>query len=244
MKSFILTIAYKGTNYCGWQVQPMKPTVQGTLQAAVERVFGITTELTGCSRTDAGVHAKGFVATVAGNFPSIPADALPLAINAALPEDIAVINASPAPEGFHPRYDAKGKEYVYTILNSRIRDPFYEDTAWLFPRYIDIEKAKSYASEFVGKKDFRAFMATGSKIIDTTREIKYFTVEKSGDMIYFRVAADGFLYNMVRIMAGTLAEKASGTEMPAVTDIINSQNRALAGTTAPAKGLCLNKVFY
>ncbi len=245
MQGYILKIAYKGTAYCGWQVQPEKMTVQATVQSACEAVFGKSVDLTGCSRTDSGVHARGFVALVSGEgLPDIPKETLPLAINTKLPEDIAVIEAEFAPDGFHPRYDAKGKEYVYYIRNSRLRNPFSDDTEWLFQRNIDVDVANSLCEEFVGKKDFRAFMAAGSKITDTVREIKYFNAKRDGDLITFTVAADGFLYNMVRIMVGTVAERASGTEGMPISDIILSRDRSNAGITAPAKGLFLNKVFY
>lgn len=245
MNSCILTIAYKGTNYCGWQVQPNKPTVQETLQKAIQQVLGKEITLTGCSRTDSGVHAKGFVALVKGDdLPDIPMEALPFAINTVLPNDISVLMAENAPDDFHPRYNALGKEYVYRIRNSRIKDPFSEETAWLFQRYIDVDIAEKLCADFVGKHDFRSFMAAGSKIVDTVREIKYFNVERLGDDVIFTVAADGFLYNMVRIMVGTVAEKASGTKLPEIQEILKGCDRSLAGTTAPAKGLFLNKVFY
>ena len=244
MKGYILKIAYMGTHYCGWQVQPGAPTVQETLQIAIEKVFGVKVSLTGCSRTDSGVHAKGFVALVSGELPKISCDALPMAINTALPEDIAVVSAMDAPEGFHPRYDALGKEYVYHIHNSRIRNPFIEDRAWQFTRHIDEIKAQEICDRIVGKKDFAAFMASGSKIVDTVREIKYCKIFREGDEIILTIAADGFLYNMVRIIAGTVAEIASGTELPDIEEIINSKDRSKAGTTAPAKGLTLNRVFY
>lgn len=244
MKGYILKIAYLGSNYCGWQVQPNKPTVQEILQKGCERVFGTSVSLTGCSRTDSGVHAKGFVALVSGELPDIPVNALPQAINTALPEDIAVTDAMISPEGFHPRYDSLGKEYVYRIYNSKVRNPFSESTSWQFTRHIDEEKAQKYCQEMVGKKDFAAFMASGSKIVDTLREVKYCNIKREGDEIVLTIAADGFLYNMVRIIVGTIVEKASGTEMKSIEEIIASKNRALAGTTAPAKGLMLNKVFY
>ncbi|MBQ9848691.1 MAG: tRNA pseudouridine(38-40) synthase TruA [Clostridia bacterium] len=244
MRGYILKIAYKGTNYCGWQVQPEKPTVQAAVQAACESVFGVETSITGCSRTDSGVHAKGFVALASGNLPEIPLASLPLALNTALPCDVAVIEAENAPEGFHPRYDAKGKEYVYYINNSRIKDPFSEETAWLFPRKINVELADSLCKEFIGRQDFASFMAAGSKITDTVRTVSAFSAERNGDTVIFRVSADGFLYNMVRIMVGTVAEKASGTALPDIKEIIAARDRAKAGVTAPAKGLFLNKVFY
>ncbi len=245
MQGYILEIAYKGTNYCGWQVQPDKPTVQSTLQNACTTVLGENILLTGCSRTDSGVHAKGFIATVCGEaLPDIPVQSLPLAINTNLPEDISVLSSQIMPEGFHPRYDAKGKEYIYTIRNSRIKDPFSADTAWHYARRIDVEKANGLCAKFVGKKDFRAFMAAGSKIVDTVREVKYFNVRAENDTVIFTVAADGFLYNMVRIMVGTVVERASGINGMDISDIIKSKNRANAGITAPAHGLTLNRVFY
>ena len=245
MQGYILKIAYKGTSFCGWQVQPEKTTVQATLQAACASVFGCDVDVTCCSRTDSGVHAKGFVALVSGNeLPDIPLDSLPLAINTRLPEDVSVLEASVAPEGFHPRYDAKGKEYVYVVRNSRLRDPFTADTSWQFPRYIDAEVADSLCQEFVGRQDFSAFMASGSKITDAVREIKYFNAVREGDNVIFTVAADGFLYNMVRIMVGTVVEAASGTKTMPIKEIIASRDRANAGITAPARGLTLNKVFY
>lgn len=245
MQGYILKISYKGTAYCGWQVQPEKPTVQSVLQAAVEATFGVKVDITGCSRTDSGVHAKEFVALVSGQgLPDIPVVSLPLAINTKLPEDIAVIEASVAPDDFHPRYSAKGKEYIYVVHNSRLRDPFVADISWQFPRNIDVLVADELCKEFVGKYDFTAFMASGSKIIDAVREVKYFNAVRQGDNVIFTVAADGFLYNMVRIMVGTVVEAASGTKTLSIKEIINSRNRANAGITAPAKGLTLNRVFY
>ncbi len=244
LRGYILKIAYKGTNLCGWQVQPNKPTVQACVQEACEAVFGTSVTLTGCSRTDSGVHARGFIALLCGDIPEIPLASLPLAINTKLPESISVLEAQNAPEGFHPRYDAKGKEYIYRVRNSRIKDPFTDDTEWLYPKHIDEKLANELCQELVGKKDFGAFMASGSKITDTVREIKYFNARREGDCIIFTVAADGFLYNMVRIMVGTIVERASGTSGPMISEIIESRNRALAGITAPAKGLTLNRVFY
>ena len=247
MQGYILVIAYKGTRYCGWQVQPGKPTVQSVLQDSCEKIFGFRPDITGCSRTDSGVHAKGFVALadVGERNLNIPAQSLPMALNTVLPDDIAVVSASIAPEGFHPRYSAKGKEYSYAIRNSRTRDPFCDDMSWLYAKKLDVGLLNELCAEFVGTKDFKAFMAAGSKITDTVRTVKYFTAERDNDMIYFKVAADGFLYNMVRIMVGTVVECAVNGRTPAdVRSIIASRERKQAGRTAPAKGLCLEKVFY
>jgi tRNA pseudouridine38-40 synthase len=244
VRGYVLKIAYQGKNYCGWQVQPDKPTVQACVQSACESLFGVPLTLTGCSRTDSGVHAREFVALLQGDMSDIPAQSLPLAINTHLPDDVSIVGASVAREGFHPRYDAIGKEYIYRIRNSRIRDPFCEDTSWLFPRHIDEEEANRLCKQFVGRQDFRAFMAAGSKITDTVRTVTSFDVTREGDMLTFRVSADGFLYNMVRIMVGTVAERASGTDGMPIDEVIASGDRSNAGVTAPAKGLFLNKVFY
>ena len=246
MQKYILTIAYKGTRYRGWQVQPGKPTVQAAVQAACESVFGCDTAVTGCSRTDSGVHAKGFVCLAApSEGAAVPPEALPFALNAALPDDIAAVSARIAPEGFHPRYDAVGKEYVYLIRNARTRDPFCDDTSWLVPKKLDEGLCGAMCREFVGKKDFRAFMAAGSKITDTVRTVFEFNAEREGDMLAFTVSADGFLYNMVRIMVGTVVDAALKGGTPGdIAAVIASGDRSLAGATAPAKGLCLNKVFY
>lgn len=247
MEGYILTLAYKGTAFCGWQVQPGKRTVQAVLQDSCERVFGTRPDITGCSRTDSGVHAKGFVAlaSFSGDAPAIPADSLPQALNAALPDDVAVVAAEAAPEGFHPRYSAKSKEYIYTVRNSRLRDPFTDEFAWLYPRRLDEEALNAICKAFTGKKDFRAFMAAGSKIKDTVRTVYAFSARREGDMIYFTARADGFLYNMVRIMVGTAAEACvNGFGPERIEEIIASLDRSEAGMTAPAKGLCLNRVFY
>ena len=245
MQGYILKIAYKGTSLCGWQVQPNKPTVQAIVQKACEEAFGVSVTLTGCSRTDSGVHAKGFIALLCGDIPDISPASLPLAINTKLPECISVTEANYAPENFHPRYDAKGKEYVYRVRNSRIRDPFTDDFEWLYPKHIDENYANELCKELVGKKDFCAFMASGSKIIDTVREIKYFNAKREGDCIIFTVAADGFLYNMVRIMVGTLLKIQQGKlSENSIPYIIKAENRKEAGPTAPACGLYLDEVFY
>ena len=247
MEGYVLTLAYKGTAFRGWQVQPGKRTVQAVLQDACERDFGARPDITGCSRTDSGVHAKGFVALASfkTEAPDVPAGSLPPALNAVLPDDVAVVSAARAPAGFHPRYSAKGKEYVYTVRNSRLRDPFSEEFAWLYPRRLDEEALDRICKAFVGKKDFRAFMAAGSKIKDTVRTVYEFSARREGDMIYFTARADGFLYNMVRIMVGTAAETCvNGLGPEHIEAVLRSRSRSEAGITAPAKGLCLNKVFY
>ena len=243
MQGYILTISFKGTEYCGWQVQKNARSVQKTLQNACERVFNAECPVTGCSRTDAGVHAKGFVA-LAGAENTIPEEALPLALNSCLPDDISVLSAEYTEKDFHPRYDASGKEYIYTIYNSQIRDPFTADFCWQVKKHIDEKALFENTRCFVGRHDFRAFMASGSKIEDTVRTVSYFDVKRDGDRIYLSVCADGFLYNMVRIMAGTAVDSVTGSLSMPINEILLSLDRKNAGITAPAKGLCLNRVFY
>lgn len=241
MGVYALTLAYNGKNYCGWQVQKNGVSVQKTVQNAIEKVFGADIDLCGCSRTDSGVHANAYVC----HFKTekfIDPERLPLALNTELPRDICVKTAELKEEEFHARYSAKGKEYVYLIWNSRIRNPFMEGLAWQYPFEIDAEEAQKLGSQFVGKKDFCSFMSSGSKITDTVREVFDFKVEREGELVSFTVSADGFLYNMVRIMVGTVLKAlSSGATVEA---IINAKARSAAGPTAPPEGLYLNRVFY
>jgi tRNA pseudouridine38-40 synthase len=252
MKLF-LKIAFKGTDYCGYQVQNNAITVQQKLNEASERVFGFECDIVGCSRTDSGVHANEFCLTVSKKGceelnHNITIDRIPLAFNAYLPDDIAVFYAKMVENSFHPRYDVKYKEYVYKIWNGKFKNPFLSDKAYKCPFYINedaVKKMKIAANNFIGKHDFTAFMAKGSKITDATRTVFYTDVFCEGDMILFKVAADGFLYNMVRIMVGTLLDVARNSILPEDIDsIILSKKREFAGATAPACGLYLNMVSY
>lgn len=253
MKIF-LTLSYLGGEFCGYQVQKDKRTVQGELNRAASELFGFECDVTGCSRTDSGVHANMFCACITkkgeGSLEThIDATKMPSALNAHLPGDISVKTAKWVDDEFHPRYDVKYKEYVYRIINSPQRDPFEEGRAWHIPAPLisdsDIERMNAAAAYFCGEHDFSAFMASGSKVESTVRCIKYARIEKQGDIISFTVAADGFLYNMVRILAGTLVSVARGRIDPRdIPSIIASRDRSLAGVTAPAEGLYLNKVEY
>ena len=224
------------------------------LTDAAEKVFGFPCDVTGCSRTDAGVHALGFCCTVAPkenrgeNWFSIPASKVHRAFAPNLPNDISVVAAAEVADDFHPRYDVKYKEYVYRIYNSSTRSPLESGRAWHIPHLFNddaIEKMNSAAENFVGKYDFSAFMASGSAVESTVRDVKYAEVTKQGDVIEFKVAADGFLYNMVRIMTGTLVAVGQGKINPEdIERIIESRDRKNAGMTAPAEGLYLNKVVY
>ncbi len=242
-----LILNYDGSNYCGWQVQKNAPSIQYTLQDAVENVFGKRYSVTGCSRTDSGVHARCFCCTVdtAKDIINIPVCKIPLALNRYLPDDIAVLSAEFVDDDFHPRYDVKHKEYRYLIWNSPVRNVFLNNKAFIYPIPLNEEVMDVAAKKFVGKYDFSAFMSAGSSVEDTVREIKYFEVERDGDKVIVTVAADGFLYNMVRILTGTLIEVSTGKiDFEDIPKIIESKDRKNAGFTVPPQGLYLNKVVY
>lgn len=252
MKLFI-KVRYLGTNYCGYQVQPNAPSIQQKLNEAARTLFGYDCDIVGCSRTDSGVHANEFCATVAQKgtedlITSLPPERVPLAFSAHLPSDISVFEAKWVASDFHPRYDVIEKEYIYRIYNDPVRDPFWEGRAYHLPRVLDdvaLQKMNRAAAYLVGKQDFAAYMAQGSTVATTERTIKSAVVEKEGNLIVFRVSADGFLYNMVRILTGTLIDVGLGKidpdEIPTITA---SRDRSRAGMTVPACGLYLNRVLY
>lgn len=244
---YLLTLSFLGTAYCGWQVQPNGLSVQQCVQQAAEQVFGCRCAITGCSRTDSGVHANMFCCTAepleGGNL--IPIDRIPLVCNRYLPSDIAVRHAVCVPDDFHARYDVAWKEYEYLILNSSLRDPFWSDRAYLYPHRLDEKQLQKAAQTFVGQHDFAAFMAAGSSVTDTVRTIDSCEVMRQEDLIGIRIKGNGFLYHMVRILCGTLLAVAEGKiaerDLP---EIIASRDRMRAGSTLPACGLYLNRVFY
>ena len=245
---YFAKIKYLGKDFHGFQVQPGLRTVQGELNAALNQAFGLPCKVTGCSRTDAGVHANEFCLTVECDGGTIPADKLPIAVARFLPNDLSLFYAEKCNEAFHPRYDVKEKEYLYRIINRPIYDPFEFGRAWFLSRPISdegLELMKKAATHFIGKYDFSAFMAEGSDVEDTVRNVTSLSVERNGDLIEIRISADGFLYNMVRIIVGTLTEVAFGRiSHDLISDIILSCDRSRAGMTAPAEGLFLNKVIY
>ena len=242
--TILVKIAYDGTNYHGFQIQDDVVTVFGVFQEALLKILGHSTDIKGCSSTDSGVHAKcyylSFETEKQLNIPR-----LPLALNANLPRDIRVLEARQVNDGFHARYDCKGKEYTYYIRNSHIDDPFTDKYYWRVPTILDADKMNEAAQYYVGSHDFRSFMAAKSKITDCNRTVYSASVERKGDMVIFKISADGYLYNMVRIMVGTLVNVGKGI-WPAekVEEIISACNREVAGSTAPAQGLFLTDVFY
>ncbi len=245
---YFAKINYLGTHFHGFQVQPELRTVQGELCAALTEAFGVPTSVTGCSRTDAGVHANEFCITVENDGGTIPADKLPIAVARFLPNDISLFYAKECDPDFHPRYDAISKEYLYRIRNRRIFDPFDFGRVWFLPRPIDdagLSRMREASEHILGEHDFTAFMSDGSDTEDTVRNVKYLLIERDGEYINVRICADGFLYNMVRIIVGTLVECAFGRFSPTdIADMIASRDRRRAGMTAPAEGLYLNKVNY
>ena len=245
--NYLLTLSYDGTHYCGFQVQPNGRSVAQTVQDALEAVLGHRPDIKGCSRTDAGVHALGF----ALNFHAdtrIPVEKLPLALNQHLPMDIRVLSAKSVPDDFHARYAAHTKTYLYRIRNSPIDSPFDEKYYARVPRRLDAVRMQQAADQFVGTHDFRALCAAGSSAAahgDTVRTITACTVTRKGDEVDITVTADGYLYNMVRILAGTLCEVGAGRMEPdAIPGILASCDRSKAGPTFPAKGLFLKEVQY
>lgn len=252
MKLFI-KVRYLGTNYCGYQVQPNAISIQQRLNQAALAVFGFDCDIVGCSRTDSGVHANEFCATVAKKGmnaieTNVPLERIPLALSAHLPEDIGVFDARWVDDGFHARYDVVKKEYLYRIYNSPLRNPFEEGRSCRLPKKIDEEgffNMQRAAALFCGTHDFSAYMAQGSKVASTVRTIDLSQVERDGDLILYRVSADGFLYNMVRILTGTLVAVAEGKiSVEEIEAITASKDRSRAGMTMPACGLYLNRVFY
>ena len=239
-----LDLQFDGSNYYGWQIQPDKPTVQGILKDAIYKVTGEDVTPNGCGRTDAGVHASGYVADFKTNS-KIPCDRLPFALNTHLPEDIVCTNAQYADENFSSSYSAKGKTYRYTIDNSTFGDVFMNRFSWHYKYGLDIAKMREAAKHFLGTHDFIGFARSGFTVKTTVRTIYAVKIDKKGNIITIDVTGNGFLYNMVRIIAGTLvfagADKLNPDEIP---HIIDSKKRSMAGITAPAKGLCLKEVFY
>ena len=245
---YFAKIEYVGTDFSGFQVQPDRRTVQGELCAALAQAFGAPCRVTGCSRTDRGVHAREFCLTIETDGANIPPKKLPVAVARYLPPDLSLYYASACREDFHARHDVVSKEYVYRIYNAPVIAPFEYHRAWIvYPHISDeaIARMQEAAPHFVGKKDFAACMAQGSDVVSTVRTVQSLTVERNGREILVRIRADGFLYNMVRIIVGTLMEVAAGRMRPdEIPNILESKTRSLAGMTAPPDGLYLNRVEY
>ena len=243
MTNFRIILAYNGTAYHGWQRQNNALAVQQVLEEAILSLTGQTVTVNGCSRTDAGVHALGQVA----NFKTeskIPADRLPDALNAKLPKDISIISCEEVDIDFHARYNACGKTYRYLIYNKPYRSPLYKDLSYHVRYDLDLDKIRLEAKSLIGTHDFGGFMSSGSSVKDTVRTIYDVDIQENDGMISIEVSGNGFLYNMVRIIVGTLVDIGRGRIKHNMEEIINSKSRSMCGHTAPAHGLFLKKVNY
>ena len=244
MKNIALELSFDGTAYHGWQIQDNAVSVQALLRDAIYKTTGEDVSIIGCSRTDAGVHAKSFVC----NFHSetgIPLDRLHLPINNQLPRDIVARRAWEAAEDFHARYSAKGKTYQYQIWNGAMPDPFLLWYAYHMPCQLDFEAMRAAAPGFLGEHDFTTFMAAGGNQKTTVRNISALSLTKGGGLITIEITANAYLYNMVRIIAGTLVYVGLGRIAPeTIPQIVQSRDRLAAGPTLPPQGLFLKEVRY
>lgn len=244
MRNIALKLMYDGSAYHGWQVQKNQITVAETLEKALTQITGHPVKVTGAGRTDAGVHAEVYVA----NFRTdsrIPCDRLPLAVNSRLPGDIVVTRAVEVPETFNAIGSCLKKEYTYRIYNSRIRNPFWVNRVWFYPKHLDETIMQAAASQFVGTHDFAAVRSVGTETRTTVRTVHYFDITRQGNMIACRVCANGFLYNMVRAMVGTCVYASEGKLSPQeIPAILEGKNRTEAGPTAPPQGLYMTNLWY
>jgi tRNA pseudouridine38-40 synthase len=244
MRNIALRLLYDGTNYHGWQRQKNDITVQETLENALTKILKSETRVLGCGRTDAGVHAKIYCA----NFKTdgtIPAERLPLALNALLPDDIAVDAATEVEDGFHAVFSCRKKEYTYYIHNSRVRNPFYKNRAYFYPDVLNLDIMQEAASVFLGTHDFKAVRSVGTNVKTTVRTIHWFDINTEGDLIALKICADGFLYNMARAMAGTVIYASLGKLRPEeITGILEKGDRCDAGPTLPPHGLYMTGIWY
>lgn len=244
MRNIKLTIQYNGKNYCGWQKQNDSLGVQGTIEQAIKEITSEDVKITGSGRTDAGVHALGQVANF-NTESSIPIEKIPSALNSKLPKDISIINAEEMPLDFHSRYCAKGKTYRYMIYNNSYRTPIYNNISYFVKYDLDLEKMQKEAKSLIGTYDFKGFMSSGSSVKDTVRTIYDIQIIKQEDLIVIEVQGNGFLYNMVRIIAGALIDVGSKRKTPQdIKIMLENKDRSKSSDTAPAKGLCLYKVTY
>ena len=241
---YLLTLQYIGTAYHGWQVQENALAVQPLIQDALTEMFPHRPGVTGCSRTDSGVHANMYCCHFDSPLQRDP-HGIVCSVNRNLPNDIAATRCQIVGEDFHARYSVKSKEYVYQIFNRVHRSPFYEGRAYHYRFPLDVEAMDRAAGDFIGTHDFSSFCAGNAKPGDRVRTVFDASVRREGDLVLFRVSADGFLYNMVRIMVGTLLRVSQGKLPPdGIPAVLQAKNRSAAGPTAPPEGLYLNRVFY
>ena len=239
MKRIKMTVAYDGTNYCGWQIQPNGITIEQVLNDALTELLGEKIVVSGASRTDSGVHSKGNICVFDTNT-RMPGEKISYAINQRLPEDIVVVGSEEVADDWHPRYVNSRKTYEYRILNRRFPDPTRRLDTYFFHYELDVEKMQKAASFLEGQHDFKSFCSVGSQVKTTTRTIYSCSVTKDEDIVRIRVTGNGFLYNMVRIIAGTLIQVGNGNIAPdKIPEILEACDRNMAGPTAPANGLTM-----
>ncbi|MEE0418770.1 MAG: tRNA pseudouridine(38-40) synthase TruA [Lachnospiraceae bacterium] len=244
MKRVKLTVAYDGTNYHGWQIQPNALTIEEVLNHHLSELLREEIRVTGASRTDAGVHALGNVA-VFDTRARMPADKISFAMNTRLPDDIRIQESCEVPADFHPRFQKTVKTYEYRILNRRFQDPTQRLYAFFYYYPLDVERMRQAARFLVGEHDFRSFCTMKPETDSTVRTIYSLDVERENDMITLRVRGNGFLYNMVRIIAGTLIRVGGGSFEPEyVKEILDAKDRNMAGETARPEGLTLVEIKY
>lgn len=244
MRNIALFLKYDGAAYHGWQVQKNARTVAQTIEEAAAAVVGHAVHLTGCGRTDAGVHARVYVANFRTTS-AIPCERIPYALNTHLPNDIVIYDAREVPEQFNAIGSCVKKEYTYQIYNSRMRDPFFVDRAWFYPKRLDEHTMQEAADRFVGTHDFAAVRSVGTDVKSTVRTVHHFEVTRRDDLIFLRICANGFLYNMARAMVGTVVYAAEGKIAPKdIEKILAEGNRTAAGPTAPACGLFMSQLWY
>lgn len=239
MRRVMLTVAYEGTNYCGWQVQPNGRTIEGELNRALSELLHEKIVVIGASRTDSGVHSRGNVA-VFDTASGIPAEKFALALNQRLPEDIAVQSSREVPADFHPRRLSSRKTYEYRILNRAMPMPLMRRDTYFCHFPLDVDRMQKAAEYLKGEHDFKSFCSTASAVEMTVRTIYSLHIARLDDLITIGVTGSGFLYNMVRILAGTLIEVGTGKRDPeSMREILLARDRAAAGPTAPAHGLTM-----
>lgn len=244
MRNIKISLEYDGTNYAGWQRQNNAPTIEGEIEKALYKLTGKKIEVIGAGRTDAGVHSKMYVANFLIECNIAPNDFC-RAINSQLPSDIIILKSEEVDMSYHARYMSKGKRYSYTINNSMQCHAIGRQYVFYYPYKINIEAMKQATCFIIGTQDFAAFRNKGSSAITTIRTISEIKITNQNDMIIFEITANGFLYKMVRIIVGTLLKVGRGLIKPQdVEAIIKSKDRTKAGESVPAKGLCLEELYY
>ncbi len=244
MRNIRVRIAYNGAAYHGFQRQENAVSVQNILEERLSRLTAAQVKINGCSRTDTGVHANEYFFSFMTEH-NIPCENIIRGMNSLLPADIAVLDCKEVSSDFHARYSCTGKEYIYRILNRSVRDPFLDGLVFHYPYPLDIEAMNRAAAHIEGTHDFLSFCGALGVKENTVRTVSLCKVERNGDEAVITVRGDGFLYNMVRIIAGTLIYVSEGKISPDdVSDIIESRDRSRAGLTAKPCGLYLNRVFY